>query len=89
MLLGDLEQPFKGDFRFFHISTDEVYGDLAINQEPFTENSCYRPNSPYSASKASGDHLVRAWNKTYNFPTLISNCSNNYGPYQFLRSLYL
>lgn len=68
-------------FRFHHISTDEVYGSLENGL--FDENSKYRPNSPYSASKASADHLVRAWNKTFKIPTLLTNCSNNYGPYQF------
>jgi dTDP-glucose 4,6-dehydratase len=69
-------------FRFHHISTDEVYGSLGPT-ERFTEESVYRPNSPYSASKAGADHLVRAWHKTYGLPTIISNCSNNFGPYQF------
>ena len=71
----------KRNFRFHHISTDEVYGSIHQG-DLFNESSPYRPNSPYAASKASSDHLVRAWNKTYNLPTLISNCSNNYGPYQ-------
>jgi len=75
------------NFRFIHISTDEVFGSLTTDDPPFTENSPYRPNSPYAASKASSDHLVRAWNKTYNLPTIISNCSNNYGPYQFPEKL--
>jgi dTDP-glucose 4,6-dehydratase len=69
-------------FRFHHISTDEVYGSLGPT-ERFTEEAVYRPNSPYSASKAGADHLVRAWHKTYGLPTIISNCSNNFGPYQF------
>lgn len=69
-------------FRFHHISTDEVYGDLDINQNPANEQVAYAPSSPYSASKASSDHLVRAWYRTYGFPVLITNCSNNYGPYQ-------
>lgn len=73
----------KNKFRFHHVSTDEVYGDLAKNDDLFTENTAYSPSSPYSASKASSDHLVRAWNKTYGLPVLVSNCSNNYGPYQF------
>ena len=73
----------KENFRFFHISTDEVYGDLRSGDQPFNEKSPYNPNSPYSASKASADHLVRAWNKTYGLPTLVSKCSNNYGPYQY------
>tara|TARA_Y100000590_G_scaffold466725_1_gene643083 strand:+ start:1594 stop:2598 length:1005 start_codon:yes stop_codon:yes gene_type:complete len=71
----------KSKFRFLHISTDEVYGSLD-EKGLFTENSPYNPSSPYSASKASSDHLVRAWYKTYNFPIIITNCSNNYGPYQ-------
>lgn len=69
-------------FRFHHVSTDEVYGSLKENDEAFTEINKYKPNSPYSASKASSDHLVRAWNKTYKLPTIITNCSNNYGPFQ-------
>jgi dTDP-glucose 4,6-dehydratase len=72
-------------FRFLHVSTDEVYGSLA--QGRFTESSPYRPTSPYSASKAASDHLVRAWVHTYGFPALITNCSNNYGPYQFPEKL--
>ena len=74
-------------FIFLQISTDEVFGSLDIDDAPFTENSSYKPNSPYSASKASSDFLVRAWNKTFNLPTLISHCSNNYGPYQFPEKL--
>ena len=74
-------------FRFHHISTDEVYGDLSETEAPFSEASSYRPSSPYSATKASSDHLVRAWHRTYGLPTLISNCSNNYGPYQFPEKL--
>lgn len=74
-------------FRFHHISTDEVYGDLADEQALFTEQTAYAPNSPYSASKASSDHLVRAWQRTYGLPTLITNCSNNYGPYHFPEKL--
>ena len=70
-------------FRFHHISTDEVYGDLKNNTDLFTETTSYKPNSPYSASKASSDHFIRAWQKTYGFPTVITNCSNNYGPYHF------
>ena len=73
--------------RFHHVSTDEVYGDLNFSDPAFTENSPYNPSSPYSASKASSDHLVKAWNKTYNFPALITNCSNNYGPWQFPEKL--
>ena len=74
-------------FRFLHISTDEVYGSLEKNDPAFTEDSNYEPNSPYSASKASSDHLVRAWFHTYGLPTIITNCSNNYGPYQFPEKL--
>jgi dTDP-glucose 4,6-dehydratase len=73
-------------FRFVHVSTDEVYGSLKA-EGFFTEETAYRPNSPYSASKAASDHLVLAWYKTYGLPTLISNCSNNYGPYQFPEKL--
>ena len=76
----------KQSFRFLHISTDEVFGSLSYSGK-FNEDSPYSPNSPYSASKASSDHLVKAWNKTYNFPTLITNCSNNYGPWQFPEKL--
>jgi len=72
-----------GEFRFHHISTDEVYGDLAGTKELFTETTAYAPSSPYSASKAGSDHLVRAWLRTFGLPSLITNCSNNYGPYQF------
>lgn len=74
-------------FRFHHISTDEVYGDLEDSQVLFTEKTPYAPSSPYSASKASSDHLVRAWHRTYGLPILITNCSNNYGPYQFPEKL--
>ena len=74
-------------FRFHHISTDEVYGDLGGSLGLFTENTPYAPSSPYSASKASSDHLVRAWNRTYGLPTVVTNCSNNYGPYQFPEKL--
>lgn len=74
-------------FRFHHISTDEVYGDLEGPEDLFTETTPYAPSSPYSASKASSDHLVRAWLRTYGFPTLITNCSNNYGPYHFPEKL--
>ena len=73
--------------KFIHISTDEVFGSLRENDPPFNENSNYLPSSPYSASKAASDHLVMAWNKTYGLPTCISNCSNNYGPYQFPEKL--
>jgi dTDP-glucose 4,6-dehydratase len=77
----------KNNFRFHHISTDEVYGDLKTSEALFTENSAYLPSSPYSASKASSDHLVRSWHRTYGLPILITNCSNNYGPYQFPEKL--
>lgn len=76
----------KRGFRFHHISTDEVFGDLN-DSELFTEESPYDPSSPYSASKAASDHLVRAWHRTYNFPVILSNCSNNYGPYHFPEKL--
>lgn len=78
-----LSQEEKAKFRFHHISTDEVYGSLGFEDPAFTENTAYAPNSPYSASKASSDHFVRAFHETYGLPTLISNCSNNYGPRQF------
>ena len=74
-------------FRFHHISTDEVYGDLNNTNDLFTEKTPYSPSSPYSASKASSDHLVRAWGRTYNLPILITNCSNNYGPFHFPEKL--
>jgi dTDP-glucose 4,6-dehydratase len=77
----------KENFRFLHVSTDEVFGDLEGESGFFKENSPYNPSSPYSASKASSDHLVRAWHRTYNLPILITNCSNNYGPYQFPEKL--
>lgn len=77
----------KADFRFHHISTDEVYGDLENPEGFFTETTPYAPSSPYSASKASSDHLVRAWQRTYGLPTMITNCSNNYGPYHFPEKL--
>jgi dTDP-glucose 4,6-dehydratase len=80
------ESPSRGSFRFLHVSTDEVYGSLGADGL-FTETTAYRPNSPYSASKASSDHLVRAWRETYELPTLVTNCSNNYGPYQFPEKL--
>src|SRR5690606_36029753 len=78
-----LSEPRKTLFRFHHISTDEVYGDLEGPDDLFTETTPYAPSSPYSASKASSDHLVRAWRRTYGLPTLVTNCSNNYGPYHF------
>jgi len=82
-----LPEEKKQNFRFHHISTDEVYGDLHGTTDLFTEETPYAPSSPYSASKASSDHLVRAWHRTYNFPIIITNCSNNYGPYQFPEKL--
>lgn len=82
-----LEEEKKRQFRFHHISTDEVYGTLGLEDAPFTEETAYSPNSPYSASKASSDHFVRAFHETYGLPTLISNCSNNYGPRQFPEKL--
>ncbi|HCR0035768.1 TPA: dTDP-glucose 4,6-dehydratase [Acinetobacter baumannii] len=77
----------KETFRFHHISTDEVYGDLEGTTDLFTETTSYSPSSPYSASKASSDHLVRAWNRTYGLPVLVTNCSNNYGPFHFPEKL--
>lgn len=77
----------KKKFRFHHVSTDEVFGDFAKTTNTFLETTPYNPSSPYSASKASSDHLVRAWHKTYAFPVLITNCSNNYGPFQFPEKL--
>lgn len=82
-----LEADKKKGFRFHHISTDEVYGDLEGTDDLFTEETPYAPSSPYSASKASSDHLVRAWQRTFGFPTIITNCSNNYGPYHFPEKL--
>lgn len=83
---GDFRIATKGEFRFQHISTDEVYGSLG-KDGLFTESTPYAPHSPYSASKAASDHLVRAWHDTYGLPTLITNCSNNYGPYHFPEKL--
>jgi dTDP-glucose 4,6-dehydratase len=77
----------RKQFRFLHVSTDEVYGSLGPEEAPFSETSAYAPNSPYSASKAAADHLVRAYHHTYGLPTLTTNCSNNYGPYQFPEKL--
>ncbi len=77
----------KDNFRFHHISTDEVFGDLHDTESMFTETTPYAPSSPYSASKASSDHLVRAWLRTYGLPTIVTNCSNNYGPYHFPEKL--
>lgn len=82
-----LEDETKQAFRFHHISTDEVYGDLEGPEDLFTETTPYQPSSPYSASKAGSDHLVRAWHRTYQFPVVITNCSNNYGPYHYPEKL--
>ena len=82
-----LKPVVKSNFRFHHISTDEVYGDLEGTYDLFTENTPYAPSSPYAASKASSDHLVRAWGRTYDLPVVITNCSNNYGPYHFPEKL--
>jgi len=93
-LLGEAKAYFdslsaeeKKRFRFLHVSTDEVYGSLGPNDPPFTESTAYAPNSPYAASKAASDHLVRAWFHTYKVPTLTTNCSNNYGPFQLPEKL--
>ncbi len=77
----------KNDFRFLHVSTDEVFGDLPMDDSLFSEDTPYAPSSPYSASKAASDHLVHAWERTYGLPVLLSNCSNNYGPYHFPEKL--
>ena len=82
-----LDENQKIKFRFHHVSTDEVYGDLDGTTDLFTESTSYAPSSPYSASKASSDHLVRAWHRTYGLPVIITNCSNNYGPYHFPEKL--
>jgi dTDP-glucose 4,6-dehydratase len=84
---NSLEEKLKGNFRFHHVSTDEVYGSLSVTDPAFTETNPYEPNSPYSASKAASDHLVRAWFHTYGFPVVTTNCSNNYGPYHFPEKL--
>jgi dTDP-glucose 4,6-dehydratase len=84
---GNLDEFNKKNFRFHHISTDEVYGSLSDTDSAFTESNPYEPNSPYSASKAASDHLVRAWFHTYGFPVITTNCSNNYGPYHFPEKL--
>jgi len=82
-----LPEPEKQAFRFLHVSTDEVYGTLAAEDPPFAETNPFEPNSPYAASKASSDHLVRAWHHTYGLPVLTTNCSNNYGPFHFPEKL--
>lgn len=84
---SQLDEEQKCQFRFHHISTDEVYGDLHGTDNLFTETTPYAPSSPYSASKASSDHLVRAWHRTFGLPTIVTNCSNNYGPYQHSEKL--
>ncbi len=84
---GELDTDKKARFRFHHISTDEVYGDLEDTDALFTEQTAYAPSSPYSASKASSDHLVRAWHRTFQLPVVVTNCSNNYGPYHFPEKL--
>ena len=82
-----LPEPRRQEFRFLHVSTDEVYGSLGPGDPAFSESTAYAPNSPYSATKAASDHLVRAYHHTYGLPTLTTNCSNNYGPYQFPEKL--
>jgi dTDP-glucose 4,6-dehydratase len=84
---SEFDEDSKKVFRFLHVSTDEVYGSLSKTDQAFTETNPYEPNSPYSASKAASDHLVRAWHHTYGLPALTTNCSNNYGPYQFPEKL--
>ncbi len=84
---AQLPESQKQEFRFLHVSTDEVYGALSPTDHPFAETNPYEPNSPYSASKAASDHLVRAWHHTYGIPVLTTNCSNNYGPYHFPEKL--
>ena len=84
---GSLPSEAKGEFRFLHVSTDEVYGSLSPSDPPFTETHPFEPNSPYSASKAASDHLVRAYHHTYGLPVLTTNCSNNYGPFHFPEKL--
>lgn len=84
---GSVGDPSRSAFRFLHVSTDEVYGSLGLDDPPFSERTPYAPNSPYSASKAAADHLVRAYHHTYGLPTLTTNCSNNYGPRQFPEKL--
>jgi dTDP-glucose 4,6-dehydratase len=84
---SELPESHKSEFRFLHVSTDEVYGSLSSTDPAFTETTAYAPNSPYSASKAASDHLVRAYHHTYHLPVLTTNCSNNYGPFQFPEKL--
>lgn len=83
----DLPEPLKQSFIFHHVSTDEVYGDIEVDELPCNESKRYDPSSPYSASKASSDHLVRSWHRTFGLPTLITNCSNNYGPFHYPEKL--
>lgn len=83
----NLEEKKRAEFRFLHVSTDEVYGSLSLSDAKFNEENPYRPNSPYSASKAASDHLVRAWFETYKLPTITTNCSNNFGPHQHSEKL--
>ncbi|KAK3935145.1 dTDP-glucose 4,6-dehydratase 2 [Diplogelasinospora grovesii] len=85
--MAELTGPEKENFRLLHVSTDEVYGSLPLGDGFFTEQSCYNPRSPYSASKAASDHLARAWHHTYGLPVVVTNCSNNYGPRQFPEKL--
>ena len=85
--MTSLEGEERARFRFLHVSTDEVYGTLTPDDPAFHEETPYAPNSPYAASKAASDHLVRAWVHTYGLPAMITNCSNNYGPYQFPEKL--
>ena len=82
-----LNKSNQNQFKFLQVSTDEVFGDLELNEKKFSETNPYNPSSPYAATKASADHLVRAWGRTYNFPYLISNCSNNFGPFQHSEKL--
>ena len=84
---NDLDETHKKAFKFLHVSIDEVYGSLEKSDPAFSETHRYEPNSPYSASKAASDHLVRAWHRTYGLPILTANCSNNYGPYHFPEKL--
>ncbi len=84
--LAELEPAERDAFRFLHVSTDEVYGTLRPDEPPFAETNPYSPNSPYAASKASSDHIVRAYRETFGLPVLVTNCSNNYGPLQFPES---
>jgi dTDP-glucose 4,6-dehydratase len=84
---NNLDEITKNNFRFLHVSTDEVFGSLELHETPFSESNPYKPNSPYSASKAASDHLMRAWFHTYQLPVITTNCSNNYGPFHFPEKL--